>query len=102
MLDDERAGLGRRRQLAPTITDRSGRSRLAARQAHDTGVIQVAYLVVGRVPFAQDFDGSVKGGQALGGSACPVDFEVAESEQAEDGDHCGKRGPETAGSWTVQ
>lgn len=54
--------------------------------------IHVANLVIGRVPFAQDFDGSGEQGLALDLSARLIGETVREGEQAESDDDAGDGG----------
>jgi hypothetical protein len=58
----------------------------AAKSSAKPSIVQVAYLVISCVPFAQDFDGSGESGRPFGRSARLIGFDVGEGQKACDSD----------------
>lgn len=55
-------------------------------------IIHAFDFVIGRVPFAQDFDGAVEDGRSFGRAAGLVGETVREGQEAENGDDADQRG----------
>jgi hypothetical protein len=65
----------------------------AAKSSAKASIVQVAYLVIGCVPFAQDFDGSGESGLPFGRSTRLIGFDVGKGQKASDSNDGHQRCP---------
>ncbi|MCO5157607.1 MAG: hypothetical protein M9945_12805 [Aquamicrobium sp.] len=62
-----------------------------AKSSAKSGIVHIADFVIGRVPFAQDFDGAVEDGRSFGRAARLIGKTVREGQEAENGDNADHR-----------